>query len=154
MDLNRLIGSGPFGRTTSEDVERAAGITPAPKSNVAAVSELVPAVASAAASPKASSSFPDIPGCNVVAFSSMQVSVSKNMVESLRVPTFRIGYPFITDTLDALYEKVKQKGVTMSVLLAKPTAMALVQHPVVNAMCKHRIFCIQQRYKYRSGCGN
>jgi len=62
--------------------------------------------------------------------------VSKNMVESLAVPTFRVGYPIVTDKLDELYEKVKPKGVTMIVLLAKAVAMALAQHPVVNASCR------------------
>ncbi|KAJ6848798.1 dihydrolipoyllysine-residue acetyltransferase component 4 of pyruvate dehydrogenase complex, chloroplastic [Iris pallida] len=66
----------------------------------------------------------------------MQFAVSKNMVESLSVPTFRVGYPVTTDALDALYERVKPKGVTMTVLLAKAAAMALVQHPVVNSSCK------------------
>jgi pyruvate dehydrogenase E2 component (dihydrolipoamide acetyltransferase) len=32
--------------------------------------------------------------------------------------------------------QIKSKGVTMSVLPAKATAMALVQHPVVNASCR------------------
>jgi pyruvate dehydrogenase E2 component (dihydrolipoamide acetyltransferase) len=32
--------------------------------------------------------------------------------------------------------QIKSKGVTMSALLAKATAMALVQHPVVNASCR------------------
>ncbi|XP_020269830.1 dihydrolipoyllysine-residue acetyltransferase component 4 of pyruvate dehydrogenase complex, chloroplastic [Asparagus officinalis] len=58
------------------------------------------------------------------------------MVESLLVPSFRVGYPVITDALDSLYERVKPKGVTMTVLLAKAAAMALAQHPVVNASCK------------------
>lgn len=68
----------------------AAGITPPPKTNVAAVSEVVPAVTSAAAPPKVSSSSPEIPGSSVVAFSSMPAAVSKNMVESLREPTFKL----------------------------------------------------------------
>ncbi|KAH0854826.1 hypothetical protein HID58_037130 [Brassica napus] len=41
-----------------------------------------------------------------------------------------------TDALDALYEKVKPKGVTMTALLVKAARMALAQHPVVNASCK------------------
>ncbi|PWA96195.1 2-oxoacid dehydrogenase acyltransferase, catalytic domain-containing protein [Artemisia annua] len=69
-------------------------------------------------------------------FSTMTAAVSKNMIESLSVPTFRVGYPIVTDALDALYAKVKSKGVTMTALLAKAAAMALVQHPVVNASCK------------------
>lgn len=32
--------------------------------------------------------------------------------------------------------QVKPKGVTMTALLAKATAMALAQHPVVNSSCK------------------
>ncbi|EXB40553.1 hypothetical protein L484_001181 [Morus notabilis] len=56
--------------------------------------------------------------------------------ESLSVPTFGVCYPITTDALDALYEKVKPKGVTMTALLTKATAMALAQHPVVNASCK------------------
>ncbi|KAL7149340.1 hypothetical protein ABFS83_05G033000 [Erythranthe nasuta] len=73
---------------------------------------------------------------NIVPFTKMQAAVSRNMVESLTVPVFRVSYSISTDALDALYEKVKLKGVTMTVLLAKAAAMALVQHPVVNAACK------------------
>lgn len=135
VDINKLAGTGPFGRITPEDIEKAAGITPTPKASVAATA--APAVAApAAAQPKAASSFPEIPGSNVVSFTTMQAAVSKNMVESLNVPTFRVGYPIVTSALDALYEKVKPKGVTMTALLAKAAAMALVQHPVVNATCK------------------
>ncbi|CAF2119276.1 unnamed protein product [Brassica napus] len=36
----------------------------------------------------------------------MQSDVSKNMIESLFVPMFRVGYPVNTDALDAPYEKV------------------------------------------------
>jgi pyruvate dehydrogenase E2 component (dihydrolipoamide acetyltransferase) len=79
---------------------------------------------------------PPVPGATVVPFTTMQAAVSKNMVESLAVPTFRVGYPIVTDKLDELYEKVKPKGVTMTVLLAKAAAMALAQHPVVNASCR------------------
>ncbi|EXC10710.1 hypothetical protein L484_025294 [Morus notabilis] len=56
--------------------------------------------------------------------------------ESLSVPTFGVCYPVTTDALDTLYEKVKPKGVAMTALLTKATAMALAQHPVVNASCK------------------
>jgi pyruvate dehydrogenase E2 component (dihydrolipoamide acetyltransferase) len=42
----------------------------------------------------------------VVPFTTMQGAVSRNMVESLSVPTFRVGYTITTDALDALYKKV------------------------------------------------
>ncbi|KAL6499262.1 hypothetical protein OROHE_026139 [Orobanche hederae] len=57
----------------------------------------------------------------------MQSAVSRNMLESLAAPTFRVGYTFTTDALDALYKKS---------LLAKAKALALVQHPVVNSSCR------------------
>ncbi|XP_022776962.1 dihydrolipoyllysine-residue acetyltransferase component 4 of pyruvate dehydrogenase complex, chloroplastic isoform X1 [Durio zibethinus] len=139
VDIESVVGTGPFGRITPEDIEAAAGISPS-KTNVgpAVVAEAKPAAplkaTAAAAAP--SSLPPPVPGSTVVPFTTMQAAVSKNMVESLSVPTFRVGYPVTTDALDALYEKVKPKGVTMTALLAKATAMALVQHPVVNASCK------------------
>lgn len=135
VDINKVIGTGPFRRITPDDVEKAAGITPAPPKSIPAANAVAAPTPSAAkkASP---TSFPEIPGSTVVPFTTMQAAVSKNMVESLSVPTFRVGYPVSTNALDALYEKVKPKGVTMTALLAKAAAMALAQHPVVNATCK------------------
>ncbi|WCJ24573.1 Dihydrolipoyllysine-residue acetyltransferase component of pyruvate dehydrogenase complex [Euphorbia peplus] len=131
VDINKVVGTGPFGRITPADIEAAAGIVPSKP----AVSAPAPALVSAPAPAKAAAT-PSLPGSTVVPFTTMQSAVSKNMVESLSVPTFRVGYPVNTDALDALYEKVKPKGVTMTALLAKATAMALVQHPVVNSSCK------------------
>lgn len=136
VDIEKVVGTGPFGRITPEDVEKAAGIFPSKKSEPAVV---VPAPALSVTAPvkaAAAASLPEIPGATVVPFTTMQSAVAKNMVESLTVPTFRVGYPIATDSLDALYEKVKPKGVTMTALLAKAAAMALVQHPVVNSTCK------------------
>uniref|UniRef100_A0A0E0ILV6 Dihydrolipoamide acetyltransferase component of pyruvate dehydrogenase complex n=1 Tax=Oryza nivara TaxID=4536 RepID=A0A0E0ILV6_ORYNI len=116
VDLNSITGSGPGGRIVAKDVEAAAA---APKK----------------AAPVAAAR-PDVPLGSTVPFTTMQGAVSKNMVESLAVPTFRVGYTFTTDALDALYKKIKPKGVTMSALLAKATAMALVQHPVINSSCR------------------
>ena len=47
---------------------------------------------------------------------------------SRQVPEFRVSYAIQTDKLDALYQKLKPSGVTMTALLAKvgPTAAALV----------------------------
>ncbi|CAL5333552.1 unnamed protein product [Camellia sinensis] len=60
---------------------------------------------------------------SVVPFTIMQSAVSRNMVESLAVPTFRVG--------------IKLKGVTMAALLAKATALAFIKHPVVNSSCRY-----------------
>ncbi|GAB4840279.1 hypothetical protein Ancab_021043 [Ancistrocladus abbreviatus] len=136
VDINKLTGTGPFGRITPADVEKAAGIE-SPK-KPAAVPDATPRVTtfSQKAATDSGGNFVEIPGSSVVPFTTMQAAVAKNMVESLSVPTFRVGYPVDTDVLDALYEKVKKKGVTMTALLAKAAAMALVQHPVVNSTCK------------------
>lgn len=102
VDISKLVGTGPFGRVTPDDVEKAAGITSAPKLTAPSTAAVTPA-----ASPlKAERSFPEIPGSHVVPFTTMQAAVSKNMLESLSVPSFRVGYPIATDALDALYEKV------------------------------------------------
>uniref|UniRef100_A0A1D1XQF4 Dihydrolipoamide acetyltransferase component of pyruvate dehydrogenase complex n=1 Tax=Anthurium amnicola TaxID=1678845 RepID=A0A1D1XQF4_9ARAE len=143
VDIGSIVGTGPYGRITPSDVEAAAGIAPKavaspppppPSPPTAALSAptATPAAKPGPSTPPAA----QIPGATVVPFTTMQAAVSKNMVESLSVPTFRVGYPVTTDALDTIYEKVKSKGVTMTVLLAKAAAMALAQHPVVNSTCK------------------
>ncbi|KAL4651593.1 hypothetical protein ACB092_01G171900 [Castanea dentata] len=123
VELGRVVGSGPSGRVVAKDVEAAAA---------AAVS--VGPTAAEAASVAAKSVGVELG--TVVPFTTMQGAVSRNMVESLAVPTFRVGYTFTTDALDALYKKIKSKGVTMTALLAKATALALAKHPVVNSSCR------------------
>ncbi|KAL3731484.1 hypothetical protein ACJRO7_028375 [Eucalyptus globulus] len=139
VDINKVTGTGPYGRITPADVEAAAGIQPSKPAftvTAAPAGAAEPAPAAAAPPKSAAPAPPPLPGSTVVPFTTMQGAVSKNMVESLSVPTFRVGYPVTTDALDAFYEKVKPKGVTMTAILAKAAAMALVQHPVVNASCK------------------
>lgn len=120
VDLGKIVGSGPLGRIVAKDVEAKAS---------AAVESTVAVAVGATVSP-------GIELGTVVPFTTMQGAVSKNMVESLSVPTFRVGYTITTDALDALYKKVKSKGVTMTALLAKATALALAKHPVVNSSCR------------------
>lgn len=131
VDLSSLTGSGPNGRIVAEDVERAAGRTPAaapaPIAAPVAVPAAAPAPAAAAAAP-----LPPMPG-QAVTMTTLQKAVVNNMMVSLSVPTFRVGYSITTDKLDALYKQVKSKGVTMTALLAKAVALSLRKHPVVNA---------------------
>jgi pyruvate dehydrogenase E2 component (dihydrolipoamide acetyltransferase) len=87
VDLFSVTGSGPGGRIVAKDVEAALA---APKK---------------AAAPVAAAR-PDVPLGSTVPFTTMQGAVSKNMVESLAVPTFRVGYTITTDALDQLYKKV------------------------------------------------
>ncbi|CAI5937666.1 unnamed protein product [Closterium sp. NIES-65] len=138
VDLAKVAGSGPYGRITPDDIKKAAGIATAPAPTI-----IAPAPAAAAAAPAAraaaapaAAAAPLPAGASVVAFTAMQGAVARNMEATLVVPTFRVGYTVTTDALDALYKRVKGKGVTMTALLAKAVGMALARHPIVNAACK------------------
>jgi pyruvate dehydrogenase E2 component (dihydrolipoamide acetyltransferase) len=52
-----------------------------------------------------------------------------------QVPEFRVSMAIGTDRLDALYRKLKPKGVTMTALLAKACGVALEQHPLLYSVC-------------------
>ena len=133
--LDSLRGSGPHGRIQAEDVERALGLTVA----VPRVAEgSGPAVVAAAgngaavAAPAPAGDAFGRPG-ESVSFNTLQNAVNRNMVASLQVPCFRVGYTITTTKLDAFYKQVKPKGVTMTALLAKAVGVVLARHPQVNA---------------------
>ncbi len=131
VDLATLQGSGPHGRIVAQDVELAAGRTPAPvAAPIAAVAAPVMAVIPTAPTAPAPST---APLGQVVPFNTLQQAVVRNMAASLGVPTFHVGYTITTDNLDALYKQIKSKGVTMTGLLAKAVAVTLQKHPLVNA---------------------
>ena len=134
--LEALRGSGPHGRIQAEDVLAATG-QPVSLPRVAEGSgPAVAPVASGGGAPAApvapaGQAF-GRPG-DTVAFNTLQQAVNRNMVASLQVPSFRVGYTITTDKLDAFYKQVKAKGVTMTALLAKAAAVTLARHPQVNA---------------------
>ena len=97
VDLTNVVGSGPQGRIVAKDVEAAA-----------AAQALVEVKGEAVVSKDAAVS-PMVELGKTVPFSTMQGAVSRNMVESLGVPTFRVGYTITTDALDALYKKVRSE---------------------------------------------
>jgi pyruvate dehydrogenase E2 component (dihydrolipoamide acetyltransferase) len=124
VSVETLNGTGPNGRITAEDVSTAAGKAPA-----AVAAPIIPVAAPAAVpSPPA-----NVPAAQVVPFNTLQAAVNRNMVASLTIPTFRVGYTIETNHLDNLYKQVKSKGVTMTALLAKAVAITLAKHPTVNA---------------------
>merc|ERR1719285_1567796 len=63
----------------------------------------------------------------------MQKAVVKNMNWGNDVPTYQVSRAITTDKMDALYAKLKPKGVTVSALLAKAVGMTLAKHPIMNA---------------------
>ena len=138
VDLSKLQGTGPHGRIIAEDVESAAGKStqtapkpPAPAPASPAVShqpQTQPAPAPAPQPVRAAAAAGQVTPMNT-----LQNAVVRNMVASLQVPSFRVGYTITTDALDGLYKQIKSKGVTMTALLAKAVAVTLQKHPLVNA---------------------
>lgn len=95
VELKSVVGSGPMGRIVAKDVESAA-VNGSP----------APAPASVANPNVRVSGDAGVELGSTVPFTTMQAAVSRNMVESLVVPTFRVGYTITTDALDQLYKKV------------------------------------------------
>ncbi len=127
VGLETLTGTGPNGRITAEDVSTAAG-----KPVVAPVAAAIVAPLAAPIAPPLAPPANVLPG-QVVPFTTLQLAVNRNMVASLSIPTFRVGYTIETNNLDKLYKQLKAKGVTMTALLAKAVAMTLQKYPNVNA---------------------
>ena len=137
VDLGALRGSGPHGRIQAEDVLAATG-QPVSVPRVAEGSG--PAVSAAAGQGNGAVAPAPVPAGDAfgrpgdtVAFNTLQNAVNRNMLASLAVPCFRVGYTITTTKLDAFYKQVKSKGVTMTALLAKAVAVTLARHPQVNA---------------------
>ncbi len=137
VNLETIAGSGPAGRITAADVENAGkGAAPAASAPAApaAAAAAAPAPAAPAALAPTATTVSDLAG-TTVPFTSLQQAVSRNMIESLAVPEFRVSMTISTDKLDALYRKLKPKGVTMTALLAKACGNALEGHPLLYASC-------------------
>ncbi|MBW4641620.1 MAG: 2-oxo acid dehydrogenase subunit E2 [Goleter apudmare HA4340-LM2] len=133
VDLNTLKGSGPYGRIVAEDVEAVANqgkqptvkpVAPAPSTPT-----IIPVTPASAPVPVATNA---VPG-QITPLTTFQNAVVRNMVATLSVPVFRVGYTITTDGLDKLYKQIKSKGVTMTALLAKAVAVTLQKHPLINA---------------------
>lgn len=136
VDLKTIQGSGPYGRIVAFDVEKAAGKTTT-TTKPATLSPSVPQASTptptARVAPPAPIPTPvsAVPG-ETVPLNTLQKAVVQNMMASLQIPTFHVGYTITTDALDRLYQQIKSKGVTMTALLAKAVAVTLQKHPIVN----------------------
>ncbi|MEB3340786.1 dihydrolipoamide acetyltransferase family protein [Okeania sp.] len=134
VDLNTLKGTGPHGRIVAEDVEKAAGRTPTTVAvSAKTATPVVPTQPSIPAPPIPSAPPTPVTPGQVVPMNTLQNAVVRNMMASLSVPTFHVGYTIATDNLDGLYKQIKSKGVTMTAMLAKAVAMTLQKHPLLNA---------------------
>jgi pyruvate dehydrogenase E2 component (dihydrolipoamide acetyltransferase) len=138
VDLTTLRGSGPHGRIIAEDVEAAAGVQSQPKAPptappTPAIATIAPSVTAPAPAKVTPPPAPTPTPGQVVALNTLQNAVVRNMMVSLQVPTFHVGYTITTDELDKLYKQIKSKGVTMTALLAKAVAVTLQKHPLLYA---------------------
>lgn len=108
IDLNKIKGSGPYGRIVTEDLQDKQENKTIVDSKINTSQEVIP-------------------------FSTMQKTVAKNMLATLGIPVFRVSYDINTEQLDKLYQSIKTKGVTMTVILAKAIALTLRKHSLINA---------------------
>jgi len=132
VDLTNVRGSGPHGRIITEDVEVLMGKTTAP-TVTSVVMATVPAIAPTTHSPTPTPSPAAVTPGQIVPFTTLQNAVTRNMLASLTIPSYRVGYTITTDGLDKLAKQLKSKGVTMTALLAKAVAVTLQKHPLINA---------------------
>lgn len=116
IDLATIQGTGEFGRVTVDDVKIATGEKKVERKKAAAAgAEVV-----------------ELPE-GLVPFTGMQRAVSNNMEATLSTPVFRVSREVEMDAFNALYQSVKPKGVTVSALLAKATALAIEKYPIINS---------------------
>ena len=120
IDLTNVAGTGPEGRVVAEDVKRAAATgAPAPIAAPAAVSQEV----------------------EVEQLSSMRKTIARRLTEAWQAPVFQLGITVdMARALEVRKRLVDLQGdgakPTVSDLLTKVCAMALMRHRAVNALYK------------------
>jgi pyruvate dehydrogenase E2 component (dihydrolipoamide acetyltransferase) len=120
IELSAVAGTGPEGRVVAEDVERAA--------------------ASAAPAPAAARAAP-VEGVEIEQLSSMRKTIARRLTEAWEAPVFQLGVTVDMGRALELRERLVQMhgdGVkpTISDLLTKICAAALMRHRAVNALFK------------------
>ena len=123
IDLAGVAGTGPDGRVVAEDVERAAATgRPAPPMPMAAPAPLSAEV-------------------EVEELSSMRKTIARRLTEAWQAPVFQLGITVdMGRALEVRKRLVELQGngakPTVSDLLTKVCAMALMRHRAVNALYK------------------
>jgi pyruvate dehydrogenase E2 component (dihydrolipoamide acetyltransferase) len=127
IDLSAVAGTGPEGRVVAEDVERAAASagTPPPAAPAA-----VPAAPEPTAPPRE---------VEVQQLSSMRKTIARRLTEAWQAPVFQLGITADMARAQELRERLVERhgdGVkpTISDLLTKVAAAALMRHHEVNAL--------------------
>ena len=108
IDLRSLTGTGPEGRVVAEDVERAA---------------TTPAYATAGAAPLEA---------EVQKLSSVRRTIARRLTEAWQAPVFQISMSAEMTRALALREHLRDEKVTVTDVLTKLCAIALLRHREVN----------------------
>jgi len=111
IDLASLTGTGPDGRIVAEDVERAAA-TP------------TPAYAPAGAAPLEA---------EVVPLTSLRKTIARRLTEAWEAPAFQISMSADMTRAQELHDRLRDQGVSVTDILTKLAAIALLRHREVNA---------------------
>jgi pyruvate dehydrogenase E2 component (dihydrolipoamide acetyltransferase) len=124
LELKSVQGSGPGGRITKRDIE-------------AAATQPAPAPAAAARSRAAATSAPDFED---IPLSQMRKTIAKRLATSLGpIPTFyltiEVDMSFLQGARERVNARLEAQGLKVSIndFIIKAVAVALAQHPEVNA---------------------
>jgi pyruvate dehydrogenase E2 component (dihydrolipoyllysine-residue acetyltransferase) len=109
IDLASLTGTGPEGRIVAEDVERAAA---------------TPAHATVGAAPLEA---------EVVPLTSIRRTIARRLTQAWEAPVFQISMSADMTRAQALRERLRDQKVTVTDVLTKLAAIALLRHREVNA---------------------
>jgi pyruvate dehydrogenase E2 component (dihydrolipoamide acetyltransferase) len=109
IELSSLTGTGPEGRIVAEDVERAA---------------TAPAHATVGAAPLEA---------EVQKLSSLRRTIARRLTEAWQAPVFQISMSADMTRTQELRERLREEGVTVTDVLTKLAAIALLRHRELNA---------------------
>jgi pyruvate dehydrogenase E2 component (dihydrolipoamide acetyltransferase) len=109
IDLASLRGTGPDGRIVAEDVERAAA---------------APAYAPAGAAPLEA---------EVIPLTSLRKTIARRLTEAWQAPAFQISMSADMTRAQDLHARLREQGVSVTDILTKLAAIALLRHREVNA---------------------
>jgi pyruvate dehydrogenase E2 component (dihydrolipoamide acetyltransferase) len=109
IELTNLTGTGPEGRIVAEDVERAAA---------------TPAHATVGAAPLEA---------EVVPLTSIRKTIARRLTKAWEAPAFQISMSADMTRAQALRERLREEKVTVTDVLTKLSAIALLRHRELNA---------------------
>jgi pyruvate dehydrogenase E2 component (dihydrolipoamide acetyltransferase) len=119
LDLQAIRGTGPEGRIVAEDVARAEGVEPKPASDNLAQAQFVSGETER------------------VSLTSIRKTIARRLTEAWQIPVFQLQTSADMTRANAVVAKLRERDpdvrVTVTDLLTKVSAQALMRHREVNA---------------------